>query len=131
MLKALYKACMKKYIFVIVVYFLHACASAPHEISIDSLHEGIKKHYYSEGSTIVLVNNLDGTSEEVSLPGCSKPEICGDIVLVACGVDGAIDYLNNTTGEVVANCGGQCNFGFSKEYDSCLKRCPPKEWACK
>ena len=102
----------------------------PNSIAISGLHESISSHYYGEAEKIVLVNALKGTSEEVALPGCAEPVICENIVLVVCGVDGAKDYIDNENGVLLESCGGQCNFGFSDNYEECKKRCPPKQWKC-
>ncbi len=103
------------------------CVSKPTDIPIEQLHPTIKEHYYSESPKIVLTNPSSETSEKIELPSCTSPQACGNVVLIVCGVDGVIDYINNTNGKVIESSGGRCNFGFSSKDKDCKKHCPPKK----
>lgn len=56
---------------------------------------------------------------------CVYQQSCGNLAAIDCNsaADGPLYYVNKTTKEIVAKCGGFCMAG------GCT-HCPPKEWTC-
>lgn len=62
---------------------------------------------------------------------CQAPLFCSDMVSIDCGAaaDGPYTYFDNTTGEVIMECGGACMLNDPNDPKDC-KSCPPREWTC-
>jgi len=125
---------MHSLIVVTLAMALASCSLAPPiVVEPERLHNRLKEYYYSKERRLVLVDDYHGVAEEVALPHCDSPRMCGAIVQIKCVSQGLEinDYLNNTNGDLVEMCGGPCFVGIVAMGQRCERRCPPTEWKCR
>jgi len=110
------------------------CSLAPPiVVEPERLHNRLKEYYYSKEQRRILVNDYHGVAEELPLPHCDSPRMCGAIVQIRCVSQGLEinDYLDNTTGDLLEMCGGSCFVGIALKAKHCERKCPPTEWKCR
>jgi hypothetical protein len=121
---------MKGFLYFVALTLMAGCATIASDGSVSDLHPGLQNAYYNVEPRYIRLPDVGRGEEVLMYPQCNPPQICGNLAYISCGVDGISDYVDNTTGEIISSCGGVCHFGFSKEYEECRSRCPPREWKC-